>query len=144
MNSAMSAPGTIRDVLAAILLLSGATFCLLGALGLLRFPDTLSRLHAAAKAQTVGLLLILLGTATQVPLPYALMLVLVALFQLITVPVTGQIVGRASYRTDALHRPGLVADELGTRLARDHHATPGHPAGSTNATDIDIDPDADR
>lgn len=140
MNAALSVPGMVGDVLAAVLLLSGATFCLLGALGLLRFPDTLSRLHAAAKAQTVGLLLILLGTATQVPLPYALMLVLVALFQLITVPVTGQLVGRASYRTDALHRPGLVADELGTRLTRDHrHASPDHSAGTT-----DVDPDADR
>ncbi|NJQ00359.1 monovalent cation/H(+) antiporter subunit G [Streptomyces sp. PLAI1-29] len=107
------------DVVAAVLLPTGAVFCLLGAVGLVRFPDTLSRLHAAAKAQTLGLLLILLGTATQVPARYALVLILVALFQLLTVPVTGQIVGRTAYRTGAVHRAGLVVDDLGRRLERD-------------------------
>ncbi len=127
---------TVRDVVAAVALLGGASFCLLSALGLLRFPDTLSRLHAAAKAQTAGLLLILLGAALLVPPRAALVLALVALFQLVTVPVTGQIVGRTAYRTDAVHRPGLVLDELGDRLARDPRAGP--------APDEPPDPDADR
>nr|WP_243088914.1 monovalent cation/H(+) antiporter subunit G [Streptomyces sp. 891-h] len=67
-----------------MLLPSGAAFCLLGALGLLRFADIGSRLHAAAKAQTLGVLLILVGTSVQMPLHYALVLPLVALFQLFT------------------------------------------------------------
>lgn len=139
LHAAGSAPGAVRDVLAAVLLLSGAAFCLLGAIGLLRFPDTLSWLHAAAKAQTLGLLLILLGTAAQVPLPYTLMLALVALFQVITVPVTGQLVGRTAYRTSGAAPSGLLTDELGDRLARDGEASPPPPGPGTSP-----DPDADR
>ncbi|MBQ0986988.1 monovalent cation/H(+) antiporter subunit G [Streptomyces sp. F63] len=115
---------TVLDVLSAVLLLSGAAFCLLGAIGLLRFPDTVSRLHAASKAQTLGVLLILLGTAFQVPVSYGLVLLLLALFQLVTVPVTGQIVGRTAYRTGAVRRGRLVVDELGRRLGREDAPPP--------------------
>jgi multicomponent Na+:H+ antiporter subunit G len=110
---------TVRDVASAVLLLGGAGLCLLAALGLLRFPDTATRLHAAAKAQSVGLVLILTGTAMQVPGRYAPVVLLVALFQLFTVPVTGQIVGRTAYRTRSLARGALVRDELGDRLERE-------------------------
>jgi multicomponent Na+:H+ antiporter subunit G len=133
-----SGSGAVRDVVAAVLLLGGASFCLLGAVGMLRFPATVSLLHAAAKAQTAGLLLVLAGTAVQVPLPYALMLALVALFQLITVPVTGQVVGRTAYRTGAVNREGLIIDELGDRLARERSAA------TEQSPDDEVGPDADR
>jgi multicomponent Na+:H+ antiporter subunit G len=108
-----------RDVLTAVLFLTGAGFCLLGALGLLRFPDTGSRLHAAAKAQTLGLLLILVGAAAQMPLRHAPVLLLVASFQLLTAPITSQIIGRTAYRTHGLDRNSLLRDELADRLARE-------------------------
>ncbi len=44
---------------------AGAAFFLAGALGLLRFPDTLSRLHALSKADNLGLGLIVLGLLPQ-------------------------------------------------------------------------------
>ncbi|MER6147483.1 monovalent cation/H(+) antiporter subunit G [Streptomyces hirsutus] len=110
---------TVADVITAVLLPAGAVFCLLGALGLLRFPDIVSRLHAAAKAQTLGLMLILVGTAVQMPLRYAPVLLLVVLFQLLTAPITSQIVGRTAYRVQALDRGALFRDELADRLARD-------------------------
>ncbi|WP_030543397.1 monovalent cation/H(+) antiporter subunit G [Streptomyces albus] len=115
---------TVLGVLSAVFLLSGATFSLLGAIGLLRFPDTVCRLHAASKAQTLGVLLILLGSALQVPVAHGLVLLLLALFQLVTVPVTGQIVGRTAYRTGAVDRGRLVVDELGGRLDREDTAPP--------------------
>ncbi|MGW0773700.1 monovalent cation/H(+) antiporter subunit G [Streptomyces sp. NPDC002835] len=115
---------TVRDVASAVLLLGGAGLCLLAALGLLRFPDTVTRLHASAKAQSVGLVLILTGTAMQVPGRYAPVVLLVALFQLFTVPVTGQIVGRTAYRTRGIARAALVRDELGDRLEREGGAPP--------------------
>ncbi|MEU6527251.1 monovalent cation/H(+) antiporter subunit G [Streptomyces sp. NPDC046924] len=110
---------TVSDVVTAILLPAGAIFCLLGSVGLLRFPDIGSRLHAAAKAQTLGLLLILAGTAAQMPLRYAPVLLLVILFQLLTAPITSQIVGRTAYRVQALDRRKLFRDELAERLALD-------------------------
>lgn len=126
---------TVRDVAGAVLLLGGAGLCLLAALGLLRFPDTVTRLHASAKAQSVGLVLILTGTALQVPGRYAPVVLLVALFQLVTVPVTGQIVGRTAYRTGGIQRSVLVRDELGERLEREG----APPADDERGVDTDAD-----
>jgi multicomponent Na+:H+ antiporter subunit G len=51
------------DVVTATLVLGGAFFFLAGTVGLLRFPDTLSRLHALTKADNLGLGLVVLGLA---------------------------------------------------------------------------------
>lgn len=51
--------------LSMILLLAGGGFFLAGTLGLLRFPDVYSRLHALAKADNLGLGCVLLGLAIQ-------------------------------------------------------------------------------
>ncbi|MGH3908528.1 MAG: monovalent cation/H(+) antiporter subunit G [Pseudonocardiaceae bacterium] len=109
-------------VLSATLLLAGATSCLLGALGLLRLPDLPARLQAATKPQTLGLLLILLGTAVRLEPPSAAALLLVALFQVLTAPVIAQLLGRAAYRSGAFRRDVLVVDELADRIA----APPDH------------------
>lgn len=103
------------NVLSAVLLLTGATSCLLGALGLVRLPDLPARLQAATKPQTLGLLLILLGTAVRLEPGYAAGLLLVALFQMLTAPVIAQLLGRAAYRSGAYRRDTLVVDELGDR-----------------------------
>nr|WP_078591805.1 monovalent cation/H(+) antiporter subunit G [Streptomyces megasporus] len=120
---------TVTDIVSAVLLLTGAVFCLLGALGLLRFPDTVSRLHASSKAQTLGVLLALLGAAVHVPLPYAGLLLLTGLFQLFTAPVTGQVVGRVAYRTGAVDHRTLFTDELVGQLA------PPNPPDTENGDD---------
>ena len=104
------------DVVSAVLLLLGALTCLLGAIGLVRLPDLPARLQAATKPQTLGLLLILAGTALRVPLESAATLVLVALFQVITAPVISQLVGRSAYRSGAVRRDGLVVDELADKM----------------------------
>ena len=108
----------LTNVLSAVLLLSGAVFCLSGAIGLLRFPDTLTRLQAAAKAQSIGLVMILLGATGTVSGPYIGLLLLIAAFQLVTAPVTGQILGRIAYRTDAVDRSLLTTDELVDHMDR--------------------------
>ena len=53
----------IVDTASVLLLLGGAGFFLAGTVGLLRFPDVYSRLHALTKADNVGLGLIVLGLA---------------------------------------------------------------------------------
>ena len=87
------AAGPVADVVSAFLMLLGALSCLLGAIGLVRLPDLPARLQAATKPQTLGLSLILLGTALRVELASAVTLVLVVLFQVITAPVISQLVG---------------------------------------------------
>jgi len=56
---------TLIDYLSSLLLLVGAIFFLAGTLGLLRFPDVYTRLHALTKADNVGLGLIITGLALQ-------------------------------------------------------------------------------
>ncbi|WP_083419021.1 MULTISPECIES: monovalent cation/H(+) antiporter subunit G [unclassified Pseudofrankia] len=97
-------------------MLGGAAFCLLGAWGLLRFPDVPARLQAATKPQTIGLLAILAGAALQTDLRYASGLILVGLFQLVTAPVLAQRISRVAYRTGYLRRDLLLADELADGL----------------------------
>lgn len=53
------------DLLSALLLLGGAFFFIAGSVGLLRFPDLYSRLHAVTKADNLGLGLLVLGLALQ-------------------------------------------------------------------------------
>ncbi|TQM70247.1 multisubunit sodium/proton antiporter MrpG subunit [Actinomadura hallensis] len=100
------------DVITAILLPTGALFSALGALGALRFPDLLSRLHAATKPQTIGLLLILTGVAFQAgSFASAAPLILVAFFQLLTAPVTAQTVGGAAWRAGVIDRGVITVDD---------------------------------
>jgi multicomponent Na+:H+ antiporter subunit G len=100
------------NVVSAVLMLTGALSCLLGALGLVRLPSLLSRLQAATKPQTLGLFLILAGAALRVELESAATLLLVGLFQVITAPVISQIVGRSVHRSGAIRPEVLVVDEL--------------------------------
>ncbi|TNY38060.1 monovalent cation/H(+) antiporter subunit G [Thermomonospora catenispora] len=106
----------LADLLTAVLLPAGAGFSLLGAVGLVRFPDILTRLHAATKPQTIGLLLVLIGAAVQMEsIADVTPLLLVAIFQLTTSPVVAQTVGATAYRSGAEHPAFLVVDESGER-----------------------------
>jgi multicomponent Na+:H+ antiporter subunit G len=105
--------GTVADVLAAVCLLGGALLAFAAGVGLLRFPDLLARMHSATKPQVLGLVLVLLGLALRLREGPALwMLVLIAMFQMLTSPVAAHMVGRAGYRTGKVGREFLVVDEL--------------------------------
>jgi multicomponent Na+:H+ antiporter subunit G len=106
----------VRDIASAVLLLLGALSCLLGAVGLLRLPGLLARLQAATKPQTLGLLLVLAGTALRVELESSVTLALVALFQVITAPVISQLAGRSAYRGGGIPGDLLVVDELAKKI----------------------------
>ncbi|NYH45585.1 multicomponent Na+:H+ antiporter subunit G [Micromonospora jinlongensis] len=104
---------TIADWLGAGCLVAGAVLGLAAAIGVLRFPDALSRMHAATKPQVLGVLLLLLGIMLRLRSPADLgMILLVAVFQLATAPVAAQMIGRAAYRSGRLDRDLLDADEL--------------------------------
>ncbi|MFC7330100.1 monovalent cation/H(+) antiporter subunit G [Marinactinospora rubrisoli] len=110
---------TAADVLTAVLLPLGALFTLVGTIGLVRFPTLLGRMHAAAKPDTVGLVLLLAGAACQLPdLRSAAPLGLVALFQFVTVPVLTQTLGRVAYSRGETDGERLVVDELAEALDR--------------------------
>lgn len=106
----------ILDILTAALVLSGSALALTAAIGLLRFPDTLSRMHAATKPQVLGLLLVLAGAAIQLRGNVDTgMIVLTGIFTLITAPVIGQRVGQLAYREQKVRTDLLIADEIRDR-----------------------------
>jgi multicomponent Na+:H+ antiporter subunit G len=101
------------DLVSAVFMVVGALMSLGAAIGLLRFPDLLSRMHAATKPQVLGLFLLLASIGLQMRTWWVWPVLLVAwIFQLLTVPVSAHMVGRAGYRTKHLHRELLTSDEL--------------------------------
>jgi multicomponent Na+:H+ antiporter subunit G len=80
-------------IVAGVLLIAGAALTLVAAIGVYRFPDVLTRLHAATKAASVGIALVLLGVGAA--LEAFAFTALVALFGVLTAPVAAHALGRA-------------------------------------------------
>jgi multicomponent Na+:H+ antiporter subunit G len=126
----------LADVVAFACLLAGAALCLTAGLGLVRFPDVLSRMHAGTKPQVLGVLLVMVGGAIRLHgLAATWMLLLVAVFQLITAPVSAHMISRVAYRRRHVRRDLLLVDELRETEGRDSvyqgdepaDAPPEHP-----------------
>lgn len=101
------------DVVSAGCLLAGCALSLIAAIGLIRFPDLLSRMHAGTKPQVVGLLFILIGIGLRLrDWSDVGMLLAVAMFQLLTAPVAAHMVGRAAFQRGTVRRDTLLVDEL--------------------------------
>jgi len=119
------------DILAGTLLICGSMLATVAAIGIVRFPDVLSRMHAATKPQTVGLLLILAGAALRLQdLSDITILGLIAIFQLLTAPVSAHMVGRAAFRTGLARRDQLTQCEFDADGEWDT-ADDGGPVGPT-------------
>jgi multicomponent Na+:H+ antiporter subunit G len=101
------------DVAASVFLLSGVVFVLLAVLGLWRFDDVFSRIHAATKAVTLGMLLVIAGAALRMEHGGDLLkLLLAGILQLTSAPVSGHMLGRAAYWAGTARSPHMVVDEL--------------------------------
>ena len=84
-----------------VLALIGSVFVLLGAIGVVRFDDVLARMHALAKASTLGVLLLLAGAAVELHDPNAITSgVLAGLCQLLTSPPASNLLSRATYLSE--------------------------------------------
>ena len=89
----------VLDIVTVVAVTSGAFFFLAGTVGLLRFPDSLTRLHALTKADNLGLGLIVLGLLPQVSGPLAaLKLVAVWLLALVAAAIVSQLIAAAAHR----------------------------------------------
>ncbi|HYN78692.1 MAG TPA: monovalent cation/H(+) antiporter subunit G [Lamprocystis sp. (in: g-proteobacteria)] len=84
------------DVFTIVAVSLGAVFFLAGTVGLLRFPDTLTRLHALTKADNLGLGLVVLGLLPQVDTPLGWIgLIAVWLLALLSGATVGQLLAGA-------------------------------------------------
>lgn len=105
------------ELLLSLLILAGAIFTFIGALGLARLPDFYTRLHAPTKATTLGVGSLLFASAiyfsTQGP-GVSLHEILVTLFLFITAPVSAHLLAKAALHlkvpgVGARTRPGDVS-----------------------------------
>lgn len=131
----------VLEILPFVLLVGGAALSIAAAVGLVRFSDTLTRLHAVTKPQVLGVMLVIAAIA----LEHRSWLVLFALlpvfmFQALTATVSAHMVGRASYRTGRIDRENLLVDELAAAVERAPETGPipvtsTEDATSTESTD---------
>jgi multicomponent Na+:H+ antiporter subunit G len=85
------------DILSLLAIAAGAFFFLAGTVGLLRFPDALTRLHALTKADNLGLGLVVLGVLPRVDWPLgALKLIVIWLLVLLAGATVGQLIARVA------------------------------------------------
>ncbi len=91
------------NVVVVVLVTSGVFFLLVGAIGLLRFPDFYTRMHAAGKCDTLGSLLVLLGLASYQGVDLAsLKMLLIGLFIFLTSPTATHAIAWAARRNEAV------------------------------------------
>lgn len=89
----------MTDIIIAIFLLLGGFFALIAAIGVLRLPDVLMRMHASTKAGILGSSLILIGCAIYLhETEITARVVAIILFLMLTSPIGAHMIGRASVR----------------------------------------------
>ena len=87
------------DLLSVVAISAGALFYLAGTVGLLRFPDAYTRLHALTKADNLGMALVVIGLLPQVGgLLAGLKLVLVWLLVMLSSAAVSQLIARSVRR----------------------------------------------
>ena len=103
----------LSQYVAALLIIAGALFSLIAAIGVLRLPDLYTRLHAASKAGAIGAGLIFLALAvTSFDGAVVLRSVLGIVFLLLSTPVSAHLLARAAYRCGEAPTPTTTVDEL--------------------------------
>ena len=104
----------MSDAISATLIVLGCGFAAIGGSGTWRFPDVLARMHAAAKAPTLGLVLVSIGAAIRIDTLLATTtLLLVVSLQLLTSPLGAHALSRATRR----HLDAEVDDDVDELLA---------------------------
>ncbi|MDO5034998.1 MAG: monovalent cation/H(+) antiporter subunit G [Actinomycetaceae bacterium] len=109
----------ILDYAGAIFVLGGATFLLITGIGLLRFKDSFSRMHASAKTQWLAVFLLGLGASMSMRTwPWVAASLLMIALQTVSSPIGSQLVARAAYRNDEFEPEFLIVDDLADDIAR--------------------------
>lgn len=118
------------DVAVGVLAIVGASLVVLAGIGLLRFPDLYSRMHAAAKVPTLGVALIATATALSVSDTRVRSLLAVALL-FVTAPAASHLVGRAAYRAEGIDLDLDGPDDLAELLTEETAEPPEDPDDET-------------
>ncbi len=104
--------------LSVVLVILGAAFMLVAAIGVVRMPDLLTRMHASTKAGALGGGLLLLAVAVHFgELGITSRALAGVAFMILTAPVAAHMIGRAAYLTGVPLWEGTIVDELRERYS---------------------------
>jgi multicomponent Na+:H+ antiporter subunit G len=106
---------TLTEVIVALLCLLGTFLIALTGIGLVRFPDVFCRMHAAGKAGTLGVVLVVLGATVHfagTEQDVWMRGVLAVFFQFLTAPAATHLLARAAYVCDYPLAERTAVDEL--------------------------------
>lgn len=105
--------GLVTSLLADALVVFGVFIMTLGVYGMIRLPDTYTRLHAASKAVVLGVISLLAASAVTGDPRVVYRVVLIGVFLVLTTPVSAHVIARAAYaRGEKLETPD-AGDESG-------------------------------
>lgn len=112
----------MSEILVSVLLLAGAAFMVLAAVGILRLPDLPTRMHASTKAGAMGAMLTMGGVALHFAEGAVVARAIAFIvFILLTAPIAAHVIGRAGYFTGIALWNGTVKDQLRERYNADTH-----------------------
>jgi multicomponent Na+:H+ antiporter subunit G len=92
----------VIDIMISLSLLIGTFFIFSSSIGLLRFPDVYTRLHASTKAATLGVAGVMIGAFLFLYAAHGIVsgkLILGIIFMLLTAPVSGHMISRAAHES---------------------------------------------
>lgn len=129
----------MMNILCSLLMITGAAFCLLGAVGMLRMPDIFTRLQAATKTGTLGVGFIMVAVAVHFQtLGVSIRSLLVIAFLFLTAPIAAHVIARAAYFVSVPLWPATGIDEL--KKAIEQHGQDAPP----EADDLQSEPGDDE
>jgi multicomponent Na+:H+ antiporter subunit G len=103
----------VRDGFAIVAMLGGLFFMLVGSIGVYRFPDCYSRMHAASKCTTLGITGLLLAAVLHIwELDVAGKGVLVLVFTFVATPIGTHLLAKAAHHGGARQFANTLSDEL--------------------------------
>lgn len=116
----------MAESISLVLLLLGAIFMLLAAIGLVRMPDVLMRLHSSTKSATLGVGLIMLGVALRFnDFAIGIRALAIVIFMFSTAPVAAHMIGRAAYLSGVPLWQGTLSDEMQGHYDPETHVLAG-------------------
>lgn len=116
----------MAQVLSVALLVIGAAFMLIAAIGVARLPDLFMRMHSSTKSATLGVGCVMLGAALHFgDLAIAVRALATLVFLFITAPVGAHVLARAAYFAGVPLWQGTLSDELRGHYDRATHTLTG-------------------
>ncbi|NLV55496.1 MAG: monovalent cation/H(+) antiporter subunit G [Acidimicrobiales bacterium] len=108
-------------MIGSIVVLAGAALTLLSAIGVVRFPEVMARMHSLTKASTLGYALVSIGVALQLSNTNdATTALLAGALQIVTLPLAANLIGRATHLTEGTRIEAI--DELAEARERQRDA----------------------